>query len=225
MKYLYVLSMLITQICYSQGDQNNLNVSLDLISFNLRAKQLLKERYDFTRNNESFLIENLKVKKELLVTKFDFDSIFIKTIPVFQFKLKEGFENYVSCIDFTLKDSLQEYVLYKGDQIIFDGYYTIINEFPNNFEKLQFCLIGDSYDSPFRYGSKIGFLYNEFLLKESFVFKLEGFVNYIFLIENNLIYSVYYDEKDKIKKVEFNMFFYNYFKKKCVKSDYKIILD
>ena len=225
MNYLYLLLFLLTQFCYSQSETMHINAYLDLESYNLRAEERLRERYEFTKANESFLIENLKVKKELLVTKFDFDSIFIKVIPVFQFKLKEGCENYASCIDFTLKDSLQEYVLYNGNQIIFDGYYTTINEFPTNFEKYQFYLIGDSYESPLRYGSTIGFLYKEFPLKNKFVFKLEGFVNYIFLIENELIYAVSYDKKNKIKKIEFNTFIYNSFKRKHLIIDYKIKID
>ncbi|MCU4187573.1 hypothetical protein M9Q43_00160 [Flavobacterium sp. HXWNR29] len=217
MKYLLIIIMLTCKYSFSQTDDEVINniLNLNLETFNSNAKTLLKKRYEYTKENENFLIGKLNIDQNLLVTKFDFDSISIKTIPVFKFNLSEGSKNYLSCIDITLNDTLQEYVLFSGNQIIYDGYYSTLNKQSNDFEKLNFCLIGDNYYSPYRYGSKLGFLYKEFPVKKYFVFKLDGLVNYIFIIKNNLVYAVFIDKNEKIKIIEFNKFFCNYFKKMC----------
>lgn len=209
--------MLACNFSFSQTNDEAINniLKLNLETFNSNTKTHLKKRYEFTKENEKYLIEELKIDKNLLVTRFDFDSIIIKTIPIFKFNLNEGYKNYLSCIDLTLNDTLQEYVLFSGNQIIYDGYYSTLNKQPNDFEKFNFCLIGDYYDSPYRYGSKLGFLYKKFPLKEYFVFKLDGLINYIFIIKNNLVYAVFIDKKEKIKIVEFNAFFCDFFSKIC----------
>lgn len=88
-----VIMSLIVLTSFAYEEVNILNIYLDLESYTMRAEKLIKERYDFTKANENFLIEDLKIEKRLLVTRFDFDSILIKTVPIFQFKIKEGFKN------------------------------------------------------------------------------------------------------------------------------------
>jgi len=202
------LSLIINTI-YSQKK------STDTISITTKKKYKIEDLYNDLKQKYNYTLESVKTDNDLkqfncdYITKYKYDSLVIKEIPVFKIKKNINLKkNILTQIDFKNTNTFI-YNIYTNKEYITTAFFlkSSYNE-----------IIGYNCDPLNPLDSNIMTMMKLKLQEKYYIFKIEEFSNLIFIIDNGIVYVITEPKLNgNYKKTEINQFFReNYRVKKTI---------
>jgi hypothetical protein len=199
------LSLIINTI-YSQKN------STDTISITSKNKYKIEELYNDLKQKYNYTLEYLKTDNDLTqfncdyITKYNYDSLVIKEIPVFKIKKNINLKkNILTQIDFKNTNTFI-YNIYTTKEYITTAFF-----FKSSYNEI----IGYNCEPLNPLDSNIMTMMKLKLQEKYYIFKIEEFSNLLFIIDNGIVYVISEPKLNgDYKKTEINQFFRENYKAK-----------
>lgn len=190
---------LITSNLYSQ------NNSVDTISITTKNKYKTEELYNDLKQKYNYTLEFKKNDTTLTefnceyITKFSYDSLVIKEVPVFKIKKNINLKkNILTQIDFNNSNIFFYNIYYNQEYITTSLFFKSSDYEPIGFN----CEPFHPLDSNLLTIMKLN------LQEKYYIFKIEEFSNLLFIIDNGIVYVISEPKLNgDYKKTEINQFF------------------
>ncbi|WP_329805850.1 hypothetical protein [Flavobacterium facile] len=199
------LSLIINTI-YSQKN------STDTISITSKNKYKIEELYNDLKQKYNYTLEYLKTDNDLTqfncdyITKYNYDSLVIKEIPVFKIKKNINLKkNILTQIDFKNTNTFI-YNIYTTKEYITTAFF-----FKSSYNEI----IGYNCEPLNPLDSNIMTMMKLKLQEKYYIFKIEEFSNLLFIINNGIVHVITEPKLNgDYKKTEINQFFRENYKSK-----------